>query len=451
MTFRVRLGAAAVLIGLAVALLVLAGRALDNPGTSTGSSLPTGSSLATASSLPTGSGVVPSLPGAGSPGATGAPRPVGSTSTARANHTATLLRDGRVLIAGGATTPSAFATLETAGLFDPNTRSFDPAGPMTVPREGHTATLLPDGRVLIAGGHDFQDGDKTIESSAEIYDPILGMFTATGSMSAPREGHTATLLANGLVLIAGGEDTDSTALATAELFDPSTGRFTPTGSMSTARDVATATLLANGQVLIAGGSDSPLLSSTLLDSADLYDPATGTFRLTSPMINARYGQTATRLADGRVVIIGGHGNFSEPTPWAEIYDPKTETFSKTGSMITPRFAQVATLLVDGRVLVVGGDSATGTGSASYLASAELFDPRTGTFHATGSMSQPRLSPTATRLANGRVLIIGGYPATDATSSTDGSAASVELFDPATGKFSSASPVTSAEVGRATRV
>ncbi len=370
--------------------------------------------------------------------------PVGTTSTARANHTATLLRSGRVLVAGGTSTPSATATLATAGLFDPNTRAFDPTGPMTAAREGHTATLLPNGRVLIAGGHDFHDGDKTIESSAEIYDPQLGTFTATGSMSAPREGHTATLLASGMVLITGGQDTDSTALATAELFDPSTGRFTLTGSMSTARDDATATLLTNGQVLVAGGSDSPLLSSTLLDSADLYDPASGTFKLTSPMTIARYGQTATRLADGRVVIIGGHGNFSEPTLWAEIYDPRTETFSKTGSMITPRFAQVADLIADGRVLVVGGDSATGTGSATYLASAELFDPRTGTFHATGSMSQPRLSPTATRLANGRVLIIGGYPATDA-SSTDGSATSVEVFDPATGKFSSASPVTSADI------
>jgi hypothetical protein len=422
-TFRIRIAAAAVLIGLAAALLVLAGRALDAPGPVP----PSGDGLGTAP--------------------TGTFSPIGTISMARADHSATLLPDGRILVAGGVPMPDARATLQTAGLFDPGTRTLVQTRPMTAAREEHTATLLPDGRVLVAGGHDYRDGTSTIERSAEIYDPALGTFTATGSMSAAREGHTATLLPSGLVLIAGGADTASTALATAELFDPRTGRFSPTGSMSTARDAATATLLATGQVLVAGGSDSPLLSSTLLDSAELYDPGSGTFRVVGPMTSARYAHSATRLADGRVVIIGGHPNMSGPLATAEIYDPKSGTFGTSGSMTTARFGQVATLLADGRVLVVGGDSAVGTGSATYLASAELFDPKTGTFRPAGSMSQARLSPTATLLANGRVLIMGGYLAIAAGGAPGPTAASAELFDPASGTFSPASPITSADLNR----
>ena len=404
MTFRIRIAAAALLIGLAAALLVLAGRALDAP-----------------SSGPPSSGSL-------GPAPTGTFSPIGTISMSRADHSATLLPDGRILVAGGVPMPNPRATLQTAGLFEPVTRTLVQTRLMTTAREEHTATLLTDGRVLIAGGHDYRDGSSTIERSAEIYDPLQGTFSPTGSMSAAREGHTATLLASGLVLIAGGADTASTALASAELFDPRAGRFSPTGSMSIARDAATATLLADGKVLIAGGSDSPLLSSTLLDSAEVYDPGSGTFKVVGPMTSARYGHSATRLADGRVAIIGGHPNMSGPLASAEIYDPRTSSFSASGPMATPRFGQVAVLLADGQVVVAGGDRAVGTGSATYLASAELFDPSTGSFRTAGAMSQARLSPTATLLADGRVLIIGGYLALGAGDPST-TAPSAELLRP----------------------
>jgi hypothetical protein len=252
--------------------------------------------------------------------------------------------------------------LASAELYDPKTGTFSPTGSMVIPVEGCTATLLSDGRVLMAGG---LGGELGLLASAELYDPKTGTFSPTGSMTVGRAGATATLLSDGRVLVAGGGN----AGASAELYDPATGTFSQTGSMTTARVGASATLLANGRVLVAGGGGDANAGEPLA-SAELYDPATGTFSPTGSMVSAHSGQFATRMPDGRVLIAGGETNrATDLLMWAsstsaELYDPTTGKFSQTGSMTTAH-GGTATLLADGRVLVVGG---------YRLASAELFRP-----------------------------------------------------------------------------
>ena len=333
--------------------------------------------------------------------ASGAFSPTGTMAAARSGQTATLLRDGRVLIAGGADSEDALASAE---LYDPATGTFTSTGSMTAGRWGHTATLLPDGRVLIAGG----SGSTDRLASAELYDPKSGTFSNTGSMTTPRLGHTATLLSDGRVLVAGGEPAVAlvaSAQASAELYDPATGTFGSTGSMTAARRDHTATLLPDGRVLIAGGADERGIYGNSLSSAELYDPKAGTFSITGSLTMGRFGQTATLLPDGRVLVAGGTAGAVD-VPWsqasAEVYDPATGTFGPTGSMTAARRDHTATLLPDGRVLIAGGaDSGT-------LASAELYDPATGTSRATGSMTVARRAHTATLLPDGRVMVAGGW-------------------------------------------
>jgi hypothetical protein len=300
----------------------------------------------------------------------------------------------------------------------------------------HTATRLADGRVLIAGGGpaSWSIGGAYL-ASAELFDPQAGTFSRTGTMTTTREDHTATLLADGRVLITGGDDAGSHAVATAELYDPNTGTFSATGSMTTARGFHTATRLADGRVLIVGGDDAAWSSGPFLASAELYDPKTGAFHATGAMSVGRVHHTATLLEDGRVLVIGGaaeDGNKSLAS--AELFDPTTGTFTATGSMASARVYQTTTLLSDGRVLIAGG-LAQGRAYANnpqFLTSAELYEPTTGTFTATGSLADARVYHTANLLGDGRVLIAAG--AVDAGVTTLPTA---ELFDPKTGTFSPA--------------
>jgi hypothetical protein len=319
--------------------------------------------------------------------AAGSVTSTGSMSTARAAHTATLLPNGKVLITGGMERNGGF--FATAELYDPDTGKFTPTGSMTTKRVGSKAVLLRTGKVLIIGGLNHEDGSL---ASAELYDPATGTFTLTGSMKQ-KGGGLMTVLADGRVLVTGGYN---------ELYDPSTGTFSLTGNIDLQQS-STATLLTrlrNGKVLLTGSVTYP--SETPLASAELYDPASGSFTVIGNMTTARAKHAATLLPDGRVLITGGMDRNGPQgrTASAEIYNPAKNSFVAIGNMSMARFkhADTTVVLPNGKVLIAGGGER-----------AEVFDPATSTFSiASGSLDEAWFFATATLLQSGKVLIVGGY-------------------------------------------
>jgi hypothetical protein len=358
-----------------------------------------GSKAATAGVLVTGSGFTRA----------------GNLAAARLANTATTLGNGRVLVVGGGWGPDlidGFFVVSEAEIFDPPTAAFTSAG--TSARDSHTATLLRSGQVLLAGGESSPCPPCNTTATAELYDPSSGRFQPTGSMSVERESHTATLLKDGRVLIAGGVRTSDggfhwETLQTAEVFDPATGTFSATGSMNEARLFHAATLLADGRALITGGSGN--------NSAEIYDPGTGSFRPTGAMMTERHWHVVTLLPDGRVLVTGGLRDAT-----AEVYDPVTASFMPTGSMLAPRALHSATLLPNGTVLIAGGDRFGDTGGAT--ATAEIYDPLNGSFTRTGDLAQARFWHAATLLLDGSVLLVGGADSSDGIRTTPLSSAEI---------------------------
>jgi hypothetical protein len=325
---------------------------------------------------------------------------------ARTAHAATRLPNGKVMFIGGY---DSINHLNTAELFDPTTgastqtTTVDPttsevvASKLVTGREGHTATLLKNGLVLIVGGY-----NGSYLSTAELYNPATGNFAqVTGMLTTARAFHTATLQFDGQVLIAGGYN--GSYLNSFELFNPSTRTFSVlSAALGSARAYHTATLLADGKVLIAGGYDG----TNYMNTAVVYNPSDLSVQSTTrTMITARDNHTATLLSDSRVLIAGGSNGSSLPS--AEIYDPSAGSFTATtGGMTTAREGQTATLLGNGKVLIAGGSN-----NGSQLATAEVYDPSSQTFAATKtSMVAARQGHTATLLADGRVLFAGGQNA-----------------------------------------
>ena len=321
-------------------------------------------------------------------------------NTGRAYPTATLLNNGMVLIAGGQLDQGPAAS-NAAELYNPTTGAFTSATcGMNSARSQHTATLLNDGKVLIVGG---LSGPSTFVTTAEIFDPVHGTFAnTTHNPVNTRSNHTATLLADGTVLIAGGGN--PAFLAIAEIYDPATQTFTNVGSLNFSRENHTATLLTNGKVLIAAG-----LAASNMQSAELYDPVAKTFSNTGSLNTARQYHSATLLNTGKVLVAGGlQTNSTTAIGAAEIYDPAAGTFSTTVSLNTARGAHTATLLPDGTVLMVGGYSLVIPTSSPILTSAEVYNPATSTFVFTGSLPSERWQHTATLLNDGTVLVAAGF-------------------------------------------
>ena len=346
----------------------------------------------------------------------------GSLNARRVGHTTTALINGLVLVAGGVTPcgRGGQCILSSAGIYNPSTGTFTLTGNLNVARSGATATLLDNGMVLVAGGQ----GTAGYLTSAELYNPTTGIFTLTGSLHAARVSHTATVLNDGSVLIAGGYcdvfvgPCTAEVLNEAEVYDPTAGAFSVVGAMASPRYQHSATLLNSGRVLIAGGA-SCVSTGCNTASAELYDPVARSFQGTGNLSIARRNHTATLLNGGGVVVIGG---INDPGSGAsELYNPATGAFTQTASLPAPRDLHTATLLSNGTVLVAGG--LCGFQYNSFCTDVEIFDPQTGSFSVTGNLNQSRYSSTATVLGNGLALVTGGKGSSGITLNT------AELYQP----------------------
>lgn len=337
----------------------------------------------------------PMQPPTGVSAVAGAANGLGNMSNARFLPAIAVLPNGTVLVAGG---NDGVGDSQTADIYNPATQSFTPTGNMLYPVTGARAVTLQDGRVLICGGQN----DAAL-ANAQIYDYTTGTFSyvqpnTPAPMNVARQNHTATLLANGTVLIAGGQNATG-ALTAAEIFDPATNVFRTTGvsSLVGARFSHSATLLPSGKVLMAGGATN---ASNKLTTAEIFDPATGVFTSTTGSLGtARSGHAAVLLSNGRVLLVSGGttglGNF---TTTCELYLPSSDTFTGTGAVATARSTAGAVRLANGNVLVTGGSTGQTT--------SEIYSTSAGTFSAGPAMITASESFTV-RLNTSDVLVAGG--------------------------------------------
>jgi Kelch motif protein/galactose oxidase-like protein len=346
----------------------------------------------------------------------------GSMTVGRARPAAVALPDGRILVVGGYTYAATGSDpAPSAELYDPR------AGTWTVSKVKApiqaSATLLRDGSVLVAGG-----GDGTGSATAELYDPTSDSLTQTGSMTRRCIGDSATLLPDGRVLVVCGDTSHLGGTASsAEVYDPVSRSWTATGSIINSRIGSAGTLLPTGKVLVVGGevrAPGAAVSYRLTPTAELFDPASGTWSQTGAMAEPRSSSSATLLPDGTVLVAGGTNEPGlDPTRFhrsAEVYDPVSGTWSATGSMVEGRGQLAATLLTDGKVLVTGGDN------GQFLDTAELYDPATRSWTATASMALPRATHVAVLLDDGTVLVAGGYAG-------GGGLTTAEIYHPGSGQ------------------
>ena len=341
----------------------------------------------------------------------------GSMSTARIKHTATLLQNGQALAAGGV---NSTGFLSSAELYDPSTGNWKSTGNMALARGEHTATLLPNGNVLVAGG--LGNGNSQIGNSctatAELFNRSTGQWTSTGSMTVPRGNHTATLLPDGKVLVAGGLCSGGFIYPTnsAELYDPSTGTWKAAANMNFSRASAGATLLQTGEVLIAGGN------STSADgrSAELFDPSKGRWTVTGSMNTPRGTLQMVLLTNGTALVLGGTGLASDAS---QFYLRTDGTWHNIQYYVSPpRWGHTLTLLNTGKALAAGGNTKYGITS-----SARLYDPSGNSWSNNSLMTAARQYHTATLLPNGQVLVTGGQILNSNGTTTD--FASTELYTP----------------------
>ena len=321
---------------------------------------------------------------------------IGRLGTLRAAHTATTLPDGRVLIAGGCTEDSCEGITATTELLDPVTGTSTPGPNMLQPRVGQAAVSLWDGRVLMIGG--FQPGRET--ATTELFDPATNTFSAGPNLLEPLADPVAILLRDGSVLVAGGFSNHA-SVTTTELLDPGITAFRATGSLSTPRSSHGGALLLDGRVIVIGGNTRGD-SGTVLASAEIYDPTTGAWSATGDMSVRRHKLAVVALADGRVLALGGSNERDAFGQYrtAEIFDPATGSFMATGEMAARRYKVSGAVLRlrDGRVLVAAGSRR-----------AEIYEPDAGAFEGVDGDADTGFNfSAAALLPDGSVLVSGGY-------------------------------------------
>lgn len=345
--------------------------------------------------------------------------PTGPLTTARSGQTATLLPDGRVLAVGGdGDTGARFGALATAEVYNPSTGTWSGAGRLVNGgRTNHTATLLANGQVVVAGGGSV----GLVPPRVEVYDPVSNAWSDAGRLLTARAGHIASLLPSGEILIAGGLNDRGQAIASTELFDPATGASAAVGALSTARAEAAVTVLATGQVLATGGYNPT--TERVLAATDYYDPAKSTWIPTGDLNTPRVGHTATLLPDGRVLVAGGTGMDGASLASTELFDPETGTWSPGPNLAAARSGHAAVLVPEGVYVVGGRTAAPGGGPGTTLASTELYSPAAGVWAPGADLGAARFAHSVTRLQTGHVLAAGG------SSSPGQSIASAELDTP----------------------
>lgn len=335
-----------------------------------------------------------------------------SMDTGRAAHTMTTLADGTVLVVGGFGSGGEQETQPL--LFDPTTMRFRSLPADLAWRHSHSATPLSDGTVLLVGGY---GPDNRYLSSAEVFDPFTGTSRGVGNLGEARAGHVAVLLGDGRVLIAGGVGDGWTFLASAEIYDPALAEFVPTGPMNAARESHVATVLPDGRVLVSGGHGGSRRSLRVLDSAEMYDPASGRFTATGTMTIRRHKHDAIVLDDGQVLVLGGADERDSRGVYqsTELFDPRTGRFVDHVPMRLPRYklAGSTVRLNDGRFLITGG-----------AAQPEVYEPLDVQFRVIStSESMAGLFSANAQLPDGRVLISGGYGV------SGGATSSAWVFEP----------------------
>ncbi|AGC43124.1 kelch domain-containing protein [Myxococcus stipitatus DSM 14675] len=368
-----------------------------------------------------------------------------SMATARSQHAALLQADGSVLVAGGVnnlgfvTTAERFdverGTWASAGspgiqgnitmgvrlpsgrslflmdgsltgvLHDAATNTWSATGPASASRSVGTATLLASGEVLVAGGSNL--------ATSEIYDPVANSFTAAGNLSVVHRGHVSVLLRDGRVLLVSGTNGSSTELPQVELFDPAARTWTQVAPLLVPRHYATGTLLPDGRVLLAGGYTG---SNAVSTHAEIYDPAANTWTATGALNHRRNGHTATLLPSGKVLVSGGVDEGRNPQPISELYDPATGTWSPAGTMAVGRENSTATLLTTGQVLVTGGHSSPG--GTTFYAGVDVYEASSDRWSPAGNLSRVRGYAASVLLPSGDVLLVGGSDAAGAVATVE---------------------------------
>ena len=323
--------------------------------------------------------------------------------------------------------------------------SWTQTGSMHSARASHTAILLSNGYVLAAGG----TANNGVLASSELYNPGSGAWSYTGNMNVGRVSAQAVLLGNGTVLVMGGcinNDCLSSTTSSAEIYNPANGTWTLTGSMGKGRAEFVAALLPNGKVLVAGGCTAYNLNgcTSVTATAEIYNPATGLWSSAGSMRAARMAMSGTQLPNGKVLIAGGQTAAADALSSAELYDPVAKTFSLTGRMITPRSDHSGTLLSNGLVLMAGGENVNGVSTAK----AELYNPATGAFAATANMPATRQEQKAALLPSGYVVVSGGNRVTLSGTTV---LATCVLYNPGTGTWTTTTSLKNARVDHTSTV